>query len=70
MHRRLIGDEPVRPEEEEVADDDEFTFTYASNNEVYSMIEKSGWSINGRFFERVHRSLGRMIIHLTISPRD
>ena len=54
----------------EVTDEDNFAFTYASNDEVYSMIEKSGWSIRGRFFERVHRSLGRMIIHLTISPRD
>ena len=54
----------------EVTDEDGFKFTYAPNNEVYSMIEKSGWSIKSRFFERVHRSLGRMIIHLTISPLD
>ena len=54
----------------EVRDNDGFSFTYASNQEVYSVIEKSGWSIKSQFFERVHRSLGRMIIHLTISPRD
>ena len=54
----------------EVSVEDNFQFTYAPNEEVYSMIESSGWRIKSRFFERVHRSLGRMIIHLEVSPQD
>lgn len=54
----------------ELGETDDYKFTYSSNKDVYSMIETSGWRIKSRFFERVHRSLGRMIIHLEAYPQD
>jgi len=61
-----MGEHPDAPlHDEEVVD-----LLHGEWSEVEQALSLSGWSIQGRWIEHVHASLGRLILHATVVPQD
>ena len=56
--------------DEALMDDMAVELLHGQWHEIETTFSQTGWRINQRWVEHVHASLGRLILHATIVPRD
>ena len=65
---------PIHPfgehAEEALPEDASVELLHGQWDELQACFEQTGWRLLGRWVEHVHASLGRLILHATIVPRD